>query len=73
MSLKDQLLGLLSANESGIPDQRLRDHFGSSYADLVTIINDLLRMNRLQLYYQGSSLIYKLLNENTAAKFEGLG
>ena len=73
-TVHDEFLGLLSAHEAqGISDQKLRDHFASSYEQLVPIINELLQANRLQLYYQGSNLIYKLLNENTAAKFEGLG
>lgn len=73
--VQDELLGLLSSHEeNGISDQTLREHFGvSSYELLVPVINELLQANRLQLYYQGSNLIYKLLNENTAAKFEGLG
>ena len=72
--VQDEFLGLLSAHEAnGISDQKLREHFDGSYEQLVPIINELLQANRLQLFYQGSNLIYKLLNENTAAKFEGLG
>ncbi len=73
-NLHSELLSLLSHNDSvGVSDQQLRDHFGVRYEGLVIVINDLLRSNRIQLYYQGNSLIYKAINESIAAKFEGLG
>lgn len=72
--LHNELLSLLSQHgEEGVSDQQLREHFGARYEGLVAVINDLLRSNRLQLYYQGASLIYKAINESVAAKFEGLG
>jgi hypothetical protein len=70
----EEFLGLLSSHEAnGISDQKLKEHFAANYDQLVPIINDLLQANRLQLFYQGNNLIYKLQNENTAAKFDGLG
>jgi hypothetical protein len=73
-NLHNELVNLLSQHgEDGASDQLLRDHFGARYEGLVAVINDLLRSNRLQLFYQGTSLIYKLITESVAAKFEGLG
>ena len=49
------------------------EHFKDSYEALVPTINEMLQSNRLQLFMQGSNLIYKLIHGVTAAKFEGLG
>eukprot|EP00607_Mallomonas_marina_P003414 CAMPEP_0182433336 /NCGR_PEP_ID=MMETSP1167-20130531/62560_1 /TAXON_ID=2988 /ORGANISM="Mallomonas Sp, Strain CCMP3275" /LENGTH=255 /DNA_ID=CAMNT_0024621907 /DNA_START=178 /DNA_END=945 /DNA_ORIENTATION=+ len=40
---------------------------------MVPIINDLLSSNRLQLLMQDGVVVYKLIHEEKAAKFEGLG
>lgn len=71
--LAEELLSLLNANESGLSDEQISTHFGPRYGELVHILNDLLSMNRLQLFTQGGVLIYRLIREETAAKFEGLG
>lgn len=72
-NLLDDLLHVLHSNESGISDNALRSTFGSKYSDLVPIINDLLQSNRLQLLMQGDTLFYKIVQEEIAAKFNGLG
>ena len=72
-NLAEELLSLLNANESGLSDEQISNHFGPRYGELVAILNDLLSMNRLQLFTQAGVLIYKLVREETAAKFEGLG
>eukprot|EP01041_Mallomonas_annulata_P007617 gene7617-15600_t len=72
-SLSEKLLKLLNENEEGYPDTGLRECFGDKYEGLVPIINDLLGSNRLQLLMQGNVVVYKLIHEEKAAKFEGLG
>ena len=71
--LTNELLFLLQANENGLSDQQISAHFGSRYTDLVPIINVLLGNNRLQLFTQAGVLIYKIVKEEIAAKFDGLG
>ena len=71
--LGDELLFLLQSNESGLSDEQISHHFGDRYPQLVPIINDLLGVNRLQLFHQGKSLVYKIVHAETAAKFDGLG
>jgi hypothetical protein len=72
-NIAEELLQLLNSNENGLSDEQISNHFGPRYAELVPILNDLLSMNRLQLFTQGGVLIYRLVREETAAKFEGLG
>lgn len=72
-AISDELLTLLEANESGLSDEQISSHFGDRYATLVSTINDLLSMNRLQLFTSNGVLVYKIVREETAAKFEGLG
>jgi cytochrome c-type biogenesis protein CcmH/NrfF len=72
-NIAEELLNLLNSNESGLSDEQISGHFGARYGELVPILNDLLSMNRLQLFTQGGVLIYRLVREETAAKFEGLG
>jgi hypothetical protein len=73
-SLANQLILLLQGNdERGLSDEQISAHFGANYVDLVPIINSMLSSNRLQLFSQGGALIYKIVKEELAAKFEGLG
>eukprot|EP00596_Hydrurales_sp_CCMP1899_P002715 CAMPEP_0119035672 /NCGR_PEP_ID=MMETSP1177-20130426/2852_1 /TAXON_ID=2985 /ORGANISM="Ochromonas sp, Strain CCMP1899" /LENGTH=271 /DNA_ID=CAMNT_0006994297 /DNA_START=86 /DNA_END=898 /DNA_ORIENTATION=- len=72
-SIGEELLQLLNANESGLSDEQISNHFGPRYGELVPILNELLSMNRLQLFTQGGVLIYRIVQEETAAKFDGLG
>jgi DNA-directed RNA polymerase III subunit RPC6 len=72
-TIADELLQLLNQDENGLSDEQISNHFGARYAELVPLLNDLLSMNRLQLFTQGGVLIYRLVHEETAAKFEGLG
>lgn len=69
----EQLLSLLSANEDGVTDESLRQSFKGNYETLVPFINKLLGEKRLQIFKQGGSIVYKLIAEEKAAKFEGLG
>jgi hypothetical protein len=72
--LENEIVQLLQTHENGLSDEQISMHFGARYADLVSILNNLLALNRLQLFRgPGGSLIYKLIREETAAKFEGLG
>jgi hypothetical protein len=72
-SISEELLRLLLASEDGLPDEQVRAHFGTRYEQLVPAINDLLASNRLLLFTQSGSLLYKAVKEETAMKFEGLG
>jgi cytochrome c-type biogenesis protein CcmH/NrfF len=49
-SIAEELLQLLNANESGLSDEQISNHFGSRYGELVPILNDLLSMNRLDYF-----------------------
>ena len=72
-SLSYELSSLLQASERGLTDEQISTHFGARYAELVPVINEMLGSNRLQLFTMGGSLVYKVVEEETAAKFEGLG
>lgn len=71
--LSEELLRLLQASEEGLSDEQIRSHFGGRYEQLAAAINDLLSCNRLLLFTQGGSLVYRAVKEETAMKFEGLG
>jgi hypothetical protein len=73
--LTTELLNFLFAYENGVPDGQISQHFGSRYKDLVPVINELLRTNRLQLFTQGTSGIpvYRAVKQETVHKLEGLG
>ena len=72
-AIADELLRVLLAHEDGISDDQLRAVFNERYEQLAPAINDLLGHNRLQLFTQGSTLVYKAIKEEIAQKFEGLG
>ena len=72
-SLAEEFMNLLKYHEDGLSDNAVKEHFGSRYPDLASIINDFMDANRLQLYTQAGVLVYKIIKEDTAAKFEGLG
>ena len=72
-ALADELLRLIQGYASGISDAEIQAHFKDRYVLLPPVINSLLAQNRLKLFTLNGSLVYKSLNEATAAKFEGLG
>lgn len=72
-AIADELLRVLLAHEEGLSDDQIKQAFGARYEQLPNAINELLSANRLQLFTQGTSLVYKAIKEETAAKFEGLG
>lgn len=71
--LADELLRVLLAHEEGLTDDVLRVQYGARYETLPGAINELLSLNRVQLFTQGTTLLYKAIKEETAQKFEGLG
>ena len=74
IELQELLVQKLQEHEDGLSDEDIRKIFGDRYGqDLVQILNHLLSLNRLQLFHKGDILIYKLIREETAIKFEGLG
>ena len=72
-SLSDELLRLVQQYSSGLSDAEIQNYFKERYSLLPPVINNLLGQNRLKLFTLNGSLVYKALNEATAAKFEGLG
>ena len=72
-AIADEFLRVLLAHEDGLSDERVRAVFNDRYEQLAPAINELLAVNRLQLFTQGASLVYRAIKEETAAKFEGLG
>lgn len=72
-ALADELLRLVQGYSSGLSDADIQSHFKERYVQLPPVINTLLGQNRLKLFTLNGSLVYKALNEETAAKFEGLG
>jgi hypothetical protein len=72
-AIADELLRVLLGQEDGMSDEQLRTVFGQRYELLAPAINELLTMNRVQLFTQGSSLVYKAIKEEIAQKFDGLG
>ena len=71
--LSEEFINLLTLSEEGVQESAVKSHFQDRYASLAPIINDLVESNRLQLFTQGGLLVYKILKEETAIKFEGLG
>lgn len=72
--LSEEFLGLLNAHsDEGVMDTKVKEHFGSRYSELADVINSLMQSNRIQLFQLGGILIYKIIKEETAVKFEGLG
>ena len=73
IELQTYLVQQLQEHEGGLSDEELQTIFGDRYGqELVEILNHLLNLNRLQLLKKGDVLIYKLIREETAIKFEGL-
>lgn len=72
-NLAEELLRALLAHEEGCSDEQIRLQFGNRYEQLASAINELLGVNRLQLFTQSGALFYKAIKEETAAKFDGLG
>lgn len=73
IELQTHLVQKLQEHEGGLSDEELQNIFGDRYGqELVEILNHLLNLNRLQLLKKGDVLIYKLIREETAIKFEGL-
>ena len=73
IELQTYLVQKLQEHEGGLSDEELQTIFGDRYGqELVEILNNLLNLNRLQLLKKGGVLIYKLIREETAVKFEGL-
>ncbi len=71
--IADELLRFLLAHEEGASDDQIKSSFGSRYVQVADAINELLGINRLQLFTQNNALVYKAIREETAVKFEGLG
>lgn len=72
-AIADEFLHTLLVYEDGVSDDAVRAIFGTRYAQLAGAINELLGFNRIQLFTQGTTLVYKAIKEETALKFEGLG
>ena len=72
-ALANELFTFLLEHENGIPEADLKSHFGDRYSAMAPGINELLGINRLQLFMQSGALVYKAIKEATAIKFEGLG
>ena len=72
-ALAEEFLRVLLAHEDGVPDDRIKTIFGDRYEELPRALNELLAINRVQLFTNNGSLVYKAIKEETAAKFEGLG
>jgi hypothetical protein len=74
-NLARELLTFLHLNADGTTDEKVLEHFGVRYKDLVPVINELLQSNRLQLFTQGDygATVYRAIKEETANKLDGLG
>jgi len=72
--LKAQLVEKLRTAPSGLSNDQLESHFGAGkMAGIAEVVNQLLEAKRLNLFMQGSNnLVYRLVAEETAMKFEGL-
>ena len=76
MIIEDEFLGLLNESSSGsLTDNQVKIHFAERYlTDVVPAVNSLLRLNRIQLFTNtAGALVYKIIHEDVAVKFEGLG
>lgn len=77
MSLEDEFLGLLQKHPEGLPDSVLSSVLGDRYEEIVSVINDFVATNRLQISTiktgSGPEIIYKYFQEDLAQKFQGLG
>lgn len=73
MSLQEEFLKLLESNANGISDLDLQNHFKKEYINLVTIINSLLKENRVKVLTLNSTLIYRAVDQLIANKLNELG
>ena len=74
-SLASKMIRVLQSTSNGqLTERELDIQFSDNpREDHVEAINLLLRTNRLQLFTTGTgSLVYKLVSEDTAVKFDGL-
>lgn len=75
--LTERVLNFLRGNPDGVSNDEFEEHFGSLYgATLTGILNTLLERKRVVLFQSRDapdSLVYQLVPEEMAAKFEGLG
>lgn len=75
--LTERVLNFLRGNPEGVSNDEFEEHFGSLYgATLTGILNTLLERKRVVLFHSRDapdSLVYQLVPEEMAAKFEGLG
>jgi DNA-directed RNA polymerase III subunit RPC6 len=75
IQLSEDMLSFLSQQQDGCAsDDSVKQYFGpAKYELLATIINVLLKSNRLQLFtLPTGGLVYKAVQEEMAAKLEGL-
>lgn len=67
---------VLLAHENGLSDSQVREILNNRYAygleEYAHAINELLAAHRVKLFTHGSSLVYRAVNEEAAAKIEGL-
>jgi hypothetical protein len=73
MQLANELIDFLTSQADGASDERISQYFGPRYKDLVPVINELLRTNRIQIYTRGGFPFYRCIKEDTASKLDGLG
>eukprot|EP01038_Epipyxis_sp_PR26KG_P005909 gene5909-8152_t len=71
--MSEELLRVLLAQEDGLSDEQLQSTFGAQYTQLPPAINELLKLNRIQLFTQNGGIVYRAMKEETAVKLEGLG
>lgn len=74
--IADEFLRTLLAHEDGMSDEQVLALCGGRYAQLEVrreAYNELIEANRVQLFKQGTSLVYRAIKEEAAMKLEGLG
>lgn len=70
----EELLRFLQAHEDGVAESQVKQAFGDRYAEVAGALNELLTLNRVQLFKnQEGMLVFKTIKEETAVKFDGLG
>lgn len=72
--LEAQFVALCEENPDGVREDLLQQEMGGvDIRKRAAIINSLLQRGRLQLFRSGESIVYKLVGNEDAKKFRGLG
>ena len=79
-TLQEEVLDIMRHTPEGVTNEQLKAHFGDRFHSLAPVVNALLESRRIALYSPAatggggaSTLMYRLVSEETVAGLDGLG